>query len=615
MYCRVCGNLLEENDLICKVCGADIQEQQRRTDGETAFVDILPDGQADSVFPRGDADEMNAFATHESVLSHEASDGGEAVFSDMASDGGEAVFSDIASDGGTPAIDPDAIEREESGASEAADPEIAAELATQDTAPAARRETIAGEFQWNIHRFPSAEIRKTEDIDFDWNISPATPDSQTGPDDDADRDADVPAAAARADIKSLEDFFELCAHESEGIAAGHGDDAQGGDAGGSDENDAGGLDENDEHADLASAFIGLDAQREADAALQQFFAEKTEDPRDAEGEKRDDAPAWLHAESAPDVFGYSLKSDAGMSNRDRFFTFDKKNEEFQRLLDREYERLQTYNSPIVNKARAMVATWDLPVDFANKRTNPATKRWTPFMFRDRPKREDGRDDTDAPPRVERDESENASNATNVEEIAAASADVAGVEALTAGAATAPQDADIPATEEAIPEVASEEKEAIPEAASEEKEAIPEVASEEKEAIPEVAPEEKETPEISEDAEGAASEDTAATEAELSISKTLDSIEQGIEEWESRERFSTASKVAIVISIIFLLFTGGSAAVKHFLPHSPADVWFDSVQLRMAATIKHGVDAIRDLFDGSDVTDHDDAEGDAGDDNP
>ncbi|MDR2355449.1 MAG: hypothetical protein LBE16_04560, partial [Clostridiales Family XIII bacterium] len=92
-----------------------------------------------------------------------------------------------------------------------------------------------------------------------------------------------------------------------------------------------------------------------------------------------------------------------------------------------------------------------------------------------------------------------------------------------------------------------------------------------------------------------------TEAELSINKTLDSIEKEIEEWENRDRLSTASKVAMVISVIFLLFTGGSALVKHFAPHSPLDLWFDSVQLQAAGTIKHGVDTIKDLFNDADVS--------------
>jgi hypothetical protein len=122
---------------------------------------------------------------------------------------------------------------------------------------------------------------------------------------------------------------------------------------------------------------------------------------------------------------------------------------------------------------------------------------------------------------------------------------------------------------------------------------------------ETAPSTEETPkEAPEDvpAEAPSGDALAATEAELSISKALDAIEQEIEEWEGRDRISTASKVAMVISVVFLLFTGGSAAVKHFAPHSPVDVWFDSVQLQMAATITQGVDAMGNFFHGADADD-------------
>jgi hypothetical protein len=548
MYCKVCGNLLEESDLICKVCGADIQKQQRQTDEEAAFADVAPTEQidTDTAFPQGDADEADAFVERETVSSH-------------GTDGDDAS-----------AIDPPGTDATESAEPETVAPKtVASESDAEDASPepAARDETAGGEFRWNIHRFPSAEIRKTEDIDFDWNLSPAALESRKRSEEEAEADEDTPTADAIAGVESLDEFFALRASRENAETA---ENTVGAPA------EAFGAEDVTARADLTPVFVGLDARREADADIQQFFAKEDDGQRGAGTESAPPAPAWLHAESTPNIFGPSAESDAGTSNRDRFFTFDKKNEEFQKLLDKEYERLQRYNSPIVNEAREMIAAWDSSAGAAGKRTDPATKRWTPSMFTDPLRQEAGRGDAeaDAPAKPMLSES-----APSVEED------------LAAGAADERAAAETPA-EEAPPKLGlPADKEPATESKPEEG-----AAAEDSAVAGEDAADARETR-----GESAAPESHAAagTEAELSISKTLDAIEKDIKEWEDRERLSTASKAAIVVSIVFLLFTGGSAAVKQFMPHSPADVWFDSVQLRMAAAIKHGVDAIRDLFDGAD----------------
>ncbi|MDR2771419.1 MAG: hypothetical protein LBB57_05235, partial [Clostridiales Family XIII bacterium] len=175
---------------------------------------------------------------------------------------------------------------------------VLADAASEELAPEAEvAAPAADEFRWNVHSFPSVELRKTEDVNFDWNLPPAflvqREVSSLGGETEAN---DGAYAAKEAPIaESMEAFFERCANcESQG--AGEADGFQ-----------------------FAMPNAGGDVL----------------------------APALPGAETAPESLGNTLGPSAGKSNRERFFTFDRKNEEFQKLLDREYERLQSYNSPII----------------------------------------------------------------------------------------------------------------------------------------------------------------------------------------------------------------------------------------------------------------------------
>jgi hypothetical protein len=491
MYCKVCGNLLEESDLICKVCGADIEEQRGRTIEDAVLADVLPTEDSETYPEMSASDEDRA-------------------------DEEPAAF---------------VPEPEEELA--ASVPEPAEEPAAFIPEPPLRPRPSAGEFQWNIHQFPSAKTRKTEDVNFDWNMPLSTPGAQARFDDgggDADYEDDAPEPEP-------EDFIA-------------------------------------EAEQAASAFIGMDDMDDMGF------------------------PAWLQEESAPDALRHSLDADSGKLNRERFFTFDKKNEEFQRLLDKEYERLKTYDSPMVNKARDMLAEWDLPASADGKRTDPGAAAEPEYKIGPEPEAE-------AELEAEPEPAPDARTGLKPE--------------YTIRVESKPEheykirvesepEYKISIESEPEPELEPEpESEPEPEfKISIESEPEPEFKiSIESEPGPEPEPAEgaallaeQDAEDDGEDVDEDDGEETDITEAEFSISKALDSIEKEIEEWEGRDKLSTASKVAMIISVIFLTFTGGSAAVKYFAPHSSVDVWFDSVQLQAASTIKHGVDTIRDFFNDS-----------------
>jgi hypothetical protein len=481
-----------------------------------------------------------------------------------------------------------------------------------------------GEFSWNIHRFPSMEARKTEDVDFDWSMSPSSFSSKSN-------SGNLRNADGRSfRPKTIDELFASCENR-EPAAPEEGAESKA----------AGALEsgESESRAPKESGDFAAPAARDEPVA-----------PAMEEG---------VFIAAAADIFGRSPGSSAETQGYERFFTFDQKNAEFQKLLDREYERLQAYNSPIVNEAREMLAKWDWP-GFEDKRTDPATKRWDPLALREAAERETPRD-AGAPETPEEAASAGEESAAEATPQAAAAfapeelASPAPPEERTTGEPAAPVEsagesapavepvsAETPApavepAEAPAPETAAEALAPEEHAAEEPATAPPAYATPPEEPVsaeapaPAVEPTEAPAPEehaaeepasapfapITEPAEALAPgetatealapEETAAeapappavTEAELSIGKALDSIEKEIEDWKNREKLSTASKVAVILSVIFLLFTGGAAAVKHFAPHSPVDVWFDSVQLQAAATIKHGVDAIRDIFDDSD----------------
>ena len=252
----------------------------------------------------------------------------------------------------------------------------------------------------------------------------------------------------------------------------------------------------------------------------------------------------------------------------------------------------------------MLAEWNWPLGFAGGRTDLASKSRMSSAFGEASDRDaGGGPDTSPAAEAPREDGGLEAEETSPGEESLSFAETPVPADLFVDEETAPAyDAAFPAAEEAAA------REAKIGYASDDGEEPAEVES----GIAEQAPAEAGEAETAETPE--ASEVPAVTEAEISIGKALDSIEKEIKDWESRDTLSTTSNVVMVISAIFLILTGGSALVKHFAPHSPLDLWFDSVQLQAAVTIKHGVDTVKALFDDSDESDAEsgsDAEGESG----
>ena len=141
---------------------------------------------------------------------------------------------------------------------EPAAPEVLAEE------PAAKNseKPVFEEFNWNVNDYPSKDkIRKTEDIDFDWN----------------------------ADPKDVKDRFTrgLSMEERAEVAAG---------------------------AELSVEDL-MPSKAQSSASAQSLWTEDT-------SESAKESPA---------------------SEIEKFYTFNSKNEEFQKLLDREYDKIRTGN--------------------------------------------------------------------------------------------------------------------------------------------------------------------------------------------------------------------------------------------------------------------------------
>ncbi|MDR1247581.1 MAG: hypothetical protein LBK57_11270 [Clostridiales Family XIII bacterium] len=676
MYCKVCGNLLEESDLICKVCGANIEEQRKRKSDETTLADVLSAESSEMAFTLSpspdDADRAITPGEFEASVSPNETDtpvvpyetetpdaSGETERSFMPSETETSFVPDetemsaaqnedmpvMPSETETPFV-PDETEMsavfdeiemfaafDETEMSAALDElEVSfvsdvPETYSQETAASEitgsepsdrselfdgsesyfsealeRRRTGRGEFQWNVHQFPSFETRKTEDINFDWSMPPDAYADAYSEDGEDVTNIGADNESADSDVETLEEFFafrEVC------------DTARSADDTGIEKELCG-------WADCVS-----DEER-IETEDREFGINEIEESTYATYEKSDFSISdWLHAESAPNMFGNSFSSKGGKRDRERFFTFDKKNEEFQRLLDKEYERLQTYDSPIIHEARDMLALWDLPLGFTGKQTDPSTIRWIPSALNDETKEEARRPDKagEDVPAVSESEPESSASRQSYEEIpqdAVLEVGRFGYEAgitteqtsgINTEAGAARYEVSEPDTcAEPEPEIASirmpvEGAEAESEPYIEPADSEPHIETVDSEphvktvdSVPATGTEANIAFNMPQEASPDESFD--GTEAELSISKTLDAIEKEIEEWKGRDKLSTVSKVAIVISVIFLIFTGGSAAVKRFAPHSSVDVWFDSIQLQAAATIKHGVDTVRDFFNDS-----------------
>ena len=163
---------------------------------------------------------------------------------------------------------------------------------------AARRETIA--FNWNLEGFPAAQPKRTEDVDFNWDSvlerrNKNQPQPRHAEQNLPEKTAEKTFAAAEPEIP---------------------------------EEPAGAV--------------------QFETPQQPVMAPKFEIPRQPAGE--DDEMSVEELEKQ--IFG-----DAERSEDDKFFTFNRKNNEFQKLLDKEKERVQNMEAEYNRQFAEMDYTW------------------------------------------------------------------------------------------------------------------------------------------------------------------------------------------------------------------------------------------------------------------
>lgn len=228
MYCRNCGQKLADGDKFCSSCGA----KTILTNESDKTEDIVRNTEAETILPQAES------TIEKSEPLFEPFD-----FKSLGLD------LDMDSDAG------DASEQPE-----------------EPKKPVAPVE----DFDWNIHSFPGMEVEKTEDIDFNWSMSP-----------DEVKD-DIIAEPAEASAPS---------------------------------NEA--------------------AVQEPEVILPQETESKLENAPEAPVKK--EAATSLEEELFGGLDSKTDEAKKQAEEIDKFFTFHKKNEEFQKLLDQEYEKIKSGN--------------------------------------------------------------------------------------------------------------------------------------------------------------------------------------------------------------------------------------------------------------------------------
>ncbi|MDR3242662.1 MAG: hypothetical protein LBT34_01870 [Clostridiales Family XIII bacterium] len=255
MYCKECGNLLDDTDLICRVCGSETGGQQNAAQKKEASF------QSASLIlgERNSAALVSSGFTPPESSEHNPG---------PAEEPQDETAVRIHLEGPTEKTNDETDELK-------ADAILDHWPETANITPNGEKLKIGEEFQWNVRGFPGREPRKTDDIDFNWNPNDL-------------KKTDIYAYAERASVQS-----EL---EKE-----------------------------------IPARLAVSETRDGDS----FFM-KTEQGQSEEG------------------FG------GGAGNNDKFFTFNRKNEEFQKLLDEEYERLKQYDTAGMTEARKIIIGEDDP---------------------------------------------------------------------------------------------------------------------------------------------------------------------------------------------------------------------------------------------------------------
>ena len=188
------------------------------------------------------------------------------------------------------------------------------------TADRFKVEPPSKDFKWDVYTFPGHQIKKTEDIDFDWGdigMFKKIPDNQ-------------------AEIAFGEDIGVLEEAEQETISDGPEREEETWEY-------APGATE--EQAQESAEEQALEAAEEEYTPEESTFAESLTEGLSEEEQKFEDA--YLEETDQTSQTGVTeeelekeLFDDRKTTRIDKFYTFNKKNEEFQELLDKEYEKFK-----------------------------------------------------------------------------------------------------------------------------------------------------------------------------------------------------------------------------------------------------------------------------------
>ncbi|MDR1572141.1 MAG: hypothetical protein LBS32_06405 [Clostridiales Family XIII bacterium] len=503
--------MLEDTDLLCRVCGADVKEPPGQGPGPAPTEGGAPAQGPDPAEPAPEPDPAEP--------------------AEPAPEPDPAAPAEPAP-GPDPAAPHEAeAESGEGGAREAA----------------ARSETV--EFQWNIHKFPDSEARKTDDIAFNWQQELKAIETA------GNRAEGRPGAESRASGPS--------GRGAENALRGAGADEWYGPG------------NQEDYSDTLSDWFGA----------AQIEPEHIPDVWDIES-----APSLPEAWEGGEARGLQGDGEAPDPTKERFFTFDRKNEEFQRLLDREYERIRSCEPPLPLPAFAM----DRGIAAADVALEPAAPEQEDAVPAGEVPAEVALEQDDVSPagevfaEVAPEQGEAAPAGEVPAEVAPEPEDVSPAGEVFAEAAPEPEEA--PPAGEAPAEVALEQDDVSPagevfaEAAPEQGEAAPagevfaEAAPEQGDAapageVPEEAPPEGTVPA---EAPSAAASDSAAR-----LIEALDAMEKEQREWESRRRMGAGAKFVVTLAVIILLAAAAAVGIKLFAPDSTAALWIDFVLKSLA----------------------------------
>ena len=164
------------------------------------------------------------------------------------------------------------------------------EVQEPEPEPVKKERPVFDEINWNVEEYPDSEtVTKTEDVDFNWNANPA----------------DIPDPVRRRDYH--------------------------------------------DEPDPVTDFFKEGAEPEAEPVKEESFSGFTApaadiiQPVDDIDIKLDSVIKGEEAVPAPDLFGDKPETEelSAAERIDKFYTFNRKNEEFQQLLNREYEKVRS----------------------------------------------------------------------------------------------------------------------------------------------------------------------------------------------------------------------------------------------------------------------------------